>query len=118
MNIIRVDNIIATYFNQNPDKNKLTWKTIYKIKKKLEDIFRNQGKPIYIDNTRGTLLDVLLTNADIFEEEKNEKHETTIKLINREKFDETFRRYFDARLESEIKPTYLQLVELFKEPIK
>ncbi len=73
---------------------------------------------IWIDYTRGTLLDVLLTNADIFEEEKNEKHETTIKLINRERFDEAFRRYFDARLESEIKPTYLQLVELFKEPIK
>lgn len=113
MGILRVENIIATYFNQNPDKDRLTSETIYKIKQLLETEFKKKDMLIWVDYTRGTLLSTLQNNADIFQEEGE-----TIILKDRQQFDEDFERYFNAKLEREIKPTYLQLVEVFKEPIK
>ena len=117
MNIISVENIIATYFDQNPNKDIITGETIYKIQKLLEAEFKKEKMLVWIDYTRGTLSSILSNNNDLFEKEET-KDETAIKLINRDKFNEEFKRYFDAKLEYEIKPIYLQLVELFKEPIE
>ena len=86
MNIIRVENIIASYFNQNPDKDSIAGETIYKIKKFLEDEFKKKNMLIWVDYTRGTLLSTLINNNDLFKKEET-KNETIIKLINREKFD-------------------------------
>lgn len=116
MNIIRVENIIATYFNQNPDKDIITYDTINKLKDILTKEFAMRNMTIYVDTTRGTLLSALLVSPDLFEK-KEKECESIIKLKDRQKFDEEFKRYFNAKIDREIKPIYRQLVEVFKEPI-
>lgn len=112
--IIQAENIVANYFDQNPEKDSITIETISAISKKLTVIFKDINIYLYVDNTRDAIINMLNISPDLFERSTDKKE---ILLKNRSQLQTEVTMYFNAKLDREIKETYLQLMENFKEPV-
>ena len=113
--IINLENIVADYFNQNPDREHITQETISQLVDIITTNFTEYWITVCIDNTSGALNFMLSTNTEFFE--KNNENDS-IYLKNRSDLLPKTKHYFNLTLNNEIKEIYLQIIENFREPIK
>ncbi len=107
MDILNWENIIASYMT-NTKQATITQEKIHNIKKELQKLFENSWIFIYIDTTRGTLMNTMDISPDLFE--RNQINDTiTCKDIN--KLEEETKWYFDAKIPWAIKNKYKEFME-------
>lgn len=111
---INLENIVADYFNNNPNTSIITQETISQLVKTITTNFSEQWITVYIDDTKNALNHMLSVNHEYFwwDDEKN-----LIYLKTRNNLTLEIEYYFNLTLDTAIKKTYLQIIENFKEII-
>lgn len=79
METIYVESIVFNYFAHNADKREVKLNTIMQYVRELDKAFREANLMIYIDNTRGTFIDMISRHWDVLLLDDVEK---AIKLKN------------------------------------
>ncbi len=79
METIRIKSVVASYFSINKEKTKIDFKTLSEFKKGLENKFRKNNTPTYIQYYRDNLIDFAQRYSESFEVDFDSKK---IKYLN------------------------------------
>ena len=112
--IINAENIVATYLHLHPEKDFIALETIYHIKEKLEKTFRKKKIFVYVDQTRDAIYNIMHISPNLF---VRDTEKTKIILKDRKAFDDDM-PYFNAKIDREIRKTYLELMETICKDVK
>jgi len=111
---IETENIILSYFDKNKDKNEVRLDILRKYVDALQQKFYEQKEKekesVYINYTRPSLINALMTHLDLLDLENN-----TIKLLKQKKLDMDF---YNSKVPYEIRKEYVNIFDTVDKEIK
>ena len=109
---IETENIILSYFNKNKDKDYVKLATLREYVDALRQKFYEQQESVYINYTRPSLVNALMSHLDLLDLENN-----TIHILNKEKLYPKM-DFYNSKLPYEIRKDYVVFFDDVDKEIK